>query len=118
MSDSESLPELSIADVLRHYGAAKVPEGAGWRPMRCPFHGDAHASARVNVELGAFKCHGCPMSGDALKLISLSEGIKRGEAIGFARKTFGASVSYVSQPVHGKGKRRPLGREKWKEILG
>ena len=118
MSDEASQPELSIADVLRHYGATKIPEGAGWRPMRCPFHGDAHASARVNVELGAFKCHGCLMSGDALKLISLNENIKRGEAIGFARTALGATVPDLPRSVHGKGKRRPLGREKWKEILG
>ena len=86
--------------------------------MKCPFHGDAHASARVNVELGAFKCNACPMSGDALKLISLNEGIKRGEAIGFARTTLGATVTDLPRSVHGKRKRRPLGREVWKDILG
>src|SRR5689334_15897370 len=114
---TDSAPELNIADVLRHYGATKVPEGAGWHSMRCPFHSDGHASGRVNTDLGAYKCNACPVSGDALKLISLAEKIGRSEAVDYARETLGASLTGVPRPVRQQSQRRPLGREKWKGIL-
>lgn len=61
----------SIAKVLKHYGAERVPEGRGWRAMRCPFHDDSQASASVNGE--AFNCHACGVSGDAFKIIMEQE---------------------------------------------
>lgn len=108
---------ISIAAVLRHYGARSVPEGAGWRDINCPFHSDAHASARVNTELGAFKCHGCGMSGDAIKLIRLKEQKGYAEAIEFAGSVLGESVENLPRTASKQKQRRPLGREKWKSIL-
>lgn len=109
--------ELNIADVLRHYGATTVPEGVGWHSMKCPFHGDSHASGRVNVELGAFKCHGCPVSGDAIKIIRQQENLSYGDAIEFAGKVLGTSVTSVSRATDKPKQRKPLGRNKWKSIL-
>lgn len=113
----EDKPELDIADVLNYYGAKTVPTGVGWHSVNCPFHGDTHASGRVNVELGAYKCHGCGMSGDAIKLIEDKEGIGFKEACEFARSVLGQSVTPVQRTVSKQAKRRPLGREKWKSIL-
>lgn len=114
---SQVMTELTIDDVLRHYGARKVPAGVGWHSMKCPFHGDKHASARVNVDRNAFTCLACGMSGDALKIISLKENISRDEAIEFTRKVLGQSVSDIQRSASKQGKRRALGREKWKGIL-
>jgi DNA primase len=114
----EATEELSIADVLIHYGATSVPEGVGWKSMRCPFHADSVASGRVNVDLNAYKCHGCKMSGDAIKLIEINESLGYGDAIEFARSILGKGVEDVSRSVPGKTKRRPMGSEKWKKILG
>lgn len=112
------MTELTIADVLRHYGAARVPEGVGWKTMNCPFHGDSHASGRVNAELGAFKCHGCRMSASTPeKLIARAESIGEDEAGEFARQVLGKSSSGLSRTVPKQKQRRPLGREKWKNIL-
>ena len=109
--------ELTVADVLRHYGATTVPEGTGWRSMRCPFHGDVHASGRVNTTLNAYKCHGCDMSGDALKLIERKEELSYGDAIEFTRKVLGKGCQNISSPAHDKPKIRPLGNRRWKSIL-
>ena len=113
----EPAEELRIADVLRHYGALTVPEGVGWRSMNCPFHGDSHASGRVNVELGAFKCHGCDMSGDAIKLIRLKEDLDYGEAVEFSGKVLGKSHEGISRATDKQKQRKPLGRDRWKTIL-
>lgn len=110
---------LSIVTVLEHYGASlrDVPSN-GWQNIRCPFHSDHMASAGVNIALGGFRCHGCNMSGDAIKVIEQVEHMNYGEAVDFAREVLGASVEKVSRPVPKRGKRRPLGRNKWKAILG
>ena len=108
---------LGIAAVLRHYGATSIPEGSGWHTMRCPFHGDSHASGRVNVELGGFKCNACPVRGDAIKLIELQEKMSYGDACEFARSVLGQSVEGISRSAPKPAKRRALGREKWKAIL-
>lgn len=77
---------LDIRPVLEYYGAQSKtgtsvpPNRFGWQAMRCPFHDDRHASARVTLEDGgAFKCHGCDAQGDAISLI-----IQRGDASDFA----------------------------------
>jgi len=111
-------PELSIADVLRHYGAEVVPESAAWRSMKCPFHEDRTASGRVNTELNAYKCLGCPFAGSPLSLIKRKEKLgSYDEATEFARTVLGKSVSRVQRTVSKSVKRRPLGREKWAGIL-
>jgi DNA primase len=114
----EAKPELTIAAVLRHYGAEKVPEGIGWHTMPCPFHEDSTASAGVNTGVDAFTCHACPYAGSPISLIMRKESIGRVEAIEFAGQILGASVSRVQRTVSKSGSRRPLGRERWKSILG
>jgi hypothetical protein len=74
----------SIGDYLSHIGASLPSEGHGWRPIKCPFHGDKHASAGVNFEKGRFKCHGCGVSGDVYDLIMEKEGGTYLEAVKFA----------------------------------
>ncbi|SRR6266446_5747101 len=111
-----------IVTVLLYYGAKdRINQLASsrWQTINCPFHDDSHASARINVDLNAFKCNACPMSGDAVTLIQKKEGIDREKACEFARSVFGQSFENVSQPVplRGKNKRRPLGNERWKKIL-
>jgi hypothetical protein len=112
------MAELTMADVLRHYGATKVPTGTGWKDVNCPFHGDSHASGRVNVDLGAYKCHGCQMSAKSPeRLIAKAEHLTEGEAIEFARSVLGKSIGDLPESVPKSKQRRPLGREKWKSIL-
>ncbi|MGH7238526.1 MAG: CHC2 zinc finger domain-containing protein [Candidatus Saccharimonadales bacterium] len=112
--------ELTIENVLLHYGAKRIPHGAGWKAMKCPFHNDGTASGSVNHSKNAFKCHTgkCGISGDAAGVIMKVEKITRREAIEQARRIFGASVGEVSRPIRSARKRRPLGSERWAELLG
>lgn len=99
---------LDIAEILTHYGAnlARVSP-TGWRPVKCPFHEDKVASASVNVELGAFKCHACDMSGDGISLIRKVEGLGYRGAVDFARTVLGASGTDISHTtVEAKGRRK------------
>jgi len=114
----EAKPELDIATVLRHYGADTVPEGIGWHTIKCPFHEDSTNSAGVNTGVNAFTCHACPYSGGPISLIMRKESIGKVEAIEFARQVLGTSVSHIQRSVSKSSQRRPLGRERWKGILG
>jgi hypothetical protein len=73
-----------IAAYLTYIGATLPSEGHGWRKMRCPFHGDKHASAALNFEDKRFKCFGCEAQGDVYDLIIYKQGGNYSEAIKFA----------------------------------
>lgn len=102
--------ELTIDDVLAHYGAKSIPQGVGWRPMKCPFHDDQHASASVNHDgAGAFKCHTCGVQGSPIKIIETQEKLNREANVEFARTILGKSSAELSRSDGRSKKRRPLG---------
>jgi DNA primase len=74
----------SIAAYLEQLGATLPAVGHGWRKMKCPFHGDKHASAAINYDDNRFKCFGCEAQGDVYDLIMQREGGNYIEAIKFA----------------------------------
>ena len=74
----------SIAAYLEHIGATLPAVGHGWRKMKCPFHGDRHASAAINYEKNRFKCFGCEAQGDVYDLIRYRQGGSYSEALKFA----------------------------------
>lgn len=120
-SGSNELPELTIEQVLRHYGAKDIPQGSGWKSMRCPFtqfHDDSNPSAAVNHGKNKFRCHACGTAGDPFDIIQTMEGMTFRESVEQAREVFGASGPPISQAVPRSGKRKPLGNERWKDILG
>ncbi len=100
-----------IEAVLAHYGAEHVPErrGTGWRPMRCPFHDDGHASASVNEE--AFYCHTCGVKGDGLALIQQQENCTFPAALELAKTIDTGWSPGTTAPGRRAGKRK-TGR-KW-----
>jgi len=73
-----------VAAYLTYIGATLPAVGHGWRKMKCPFHGDKHASAAINYDENRFKCFGCEASGDVYDLIMYKEGGNYIEAIKFA----------------------------------
>jgi hypothetical protein len=73
-----------VSAYLAHVGATLPAVGHGWRKMKCPFHGDKHASSAVNYEENRFKCFGCEAQGDVYDLIMYKEGGNYIEAIKFA----------------------------------
>ena len=105
----------SIEDILVHYGGVMPYGRGGWVKMRCPFHGDSHASASVNVQENQFKCFACDVSGDPYDIIASQEGLKFVEAIEFAERispTGGAVVlsKRTSRSGLSSRKRTNLGR--------
>jgi hypothetical protein len=73
-----------VAAYLEHIGATLPAVGHGWRKMRCPFHGDKHASAAINYDENRFKCFGCEVKGDVYDLIIYKQGGSYSEALKFA----------------------------------
>jgi hypothetical protein len=117
-SDSE---ELTIAAVLRHYGANRIPTGAGWKSMKCPFkqfHTDSRASASVNTGTNKFRCHACGTYGDPISIIMKLEHMNYREACEQAARVFGTRHTSVSRTVPRPFKRPATSGDSWKEILG
>ena len=102
-----------ISEVLEHYGAdlSHVPEH-GWRSIKCPFHDDTHASARVNLEKGGFACLACAIKGDAIKLIEEREGLDYPGAIGWAQEVLGQSGGHLPRAAPRKRE-----KSKWRQQL-
>lgn len=94
-------PDMRV--VLQHYGADRVPEGRGWRAMRCPFHDDSHASASTNGE--AFHCHACGVTGDAFAVIMQQESCTFRDAL-----EIGHGIDTAFTPDDGRGGRA---RKEW-----
>jgi DNA primase len=92
----------SIEEYLNYIGADIPAVNSGWRKMKCPFHGDAHASAAVNYDKNAFVCHGCGVKGDTYSLIMYKEGGDYREAIEFATSVLTTS----NTEIRGKDKSR------------
>lgn len=83
-----------VEDYLNYLGAQVPQEGHGWKKIRCPFHGDSHASAAINFKENRYKCFACPASGDIYDLIMYREGGTYIEALKFAE-----TVSTTSNPA-------------------
>ena len=109
------MSELTIATVLEYYGAdtTRVRE-TGWRSIRCPFHEDRIASARVNLASGGFACLACGMRGDAIAIICRQEGLDFKDACEFAERIFGESVGSVRKTAR---KGNATKRRAWRDSL-
>jgi hypothetical protein len=105
-----------VSGYLLHVGATLPAVGHGWRKMKCPFHGDKHASAAINYDDNRFKCFGCEAQGDVYDLIMYKEGGNYIEAVKFAESislagnrpvqkgfTSGRKVSFNSASIGRRG---------------
>ena len=92
-----------IRKVLEHYGWQLPTRTGGWISVKCGEHGDTHASARVNFELGAVKCMACEFGGDVIKIIREKEGCTYAEAVAIAEEVSGYSVPAVCRPGRDSG---------------
>jgi DNA primase len=84
--------------------------------MKCPFHGDSHASASVSLEENAFICHACGIKGDTYSIIMQHEGVDFREALSIAETVTGQGCSDLrseyrrSSRVSGKSRSVLAGR--------
>ena len=91
-----------ISRVLEHFGAEDVPVSGGWRGIKCPFHQDRHASARISPDDGAFACLACGIKGDALALIMKVERVEFVRALERYEEIVGSPAATVSGKHGGK----------------
>jgi DNA primase len=80
-----------IVKVLEHYGFVISTNRGGWVSVRCVFHNDHVKSARLNIDLGGFRCFACDMAGDVYSIIMKREGVNYGEALKIAERITGES---------------------------
>lgn len=80
-----------IVKVLEHYGFTIQQNRGGWVSVRCVFHNDHVKSARLNIDLGGFRCFACDMAGDVYSIIMKREGVTYGEALKVAERITGES---------------------------
>ena len=99
----DDFPAFPIGPVLESYGGDSVVEGLGWKPYRCPFHGDRDASASVNTQLQVFNCHAadCP-KGSATQVIMQHERVTFTEALERAKEIAGGDDTPV-RGTRGRG---------------
>lgn len=113
------MAELTIEDVLEHYGAdlTRVP-AYKWAKVKCPFHDDRIASASVYLEQDSFACHACDVHGDPLNTIARAEGFgtkehpDRRAANEWAKQEFGEDFHLVSRTAN-----EPEPRSTWRDRL-
>lgn len=60
--DREALPD-PLSYYTERAGLRLRPNHGVWRSAVCPFHEDTRPSLRVNVQVGAYKCHACNAHG-------------------------------------------------------
>ena len=93
-----------IKPVIEHYNGRVPRDTPGWQKIRCPFHGDKHASAAVNMIDNIFVCHGCGIKGNAFQVIMNQEGVGFREAVVIAEGILGAgSGTLRAVPSNGGG---------------
>lgn len=83
--------EVSMARVLKHYGApSAVLERFEdeWIAIPCPFHSDRRPSASYNYRHQRFRCHTCDVGGDVIDVVAHAEGLTTKEALEWIAKNF------------------------------
>ena len=85
----EQLPEIPIAEVIKELTGEEVRLGSGWLSVRCPFHSDRTASARVNHDKNAFTCNACGTEGDSLALLMRQRGLSFRQALELGKQLAG-----------------------------
>lgn len=97
----EEWASQALRAVFDHY--ALGPTGYGEKPMRCPIHDDAHASASVNGSKGVWHCHACGESGNAIHIVMAKESLDYKEAKKFTEDLVGGKP--MQQKITTRGRK-------------
>lgn len=82
--------KIDIVDVISSY--IELKRVGNNYVARCPFHPDDTPSFYVSPSKGIFKCFGCGVGGDAVKFVSLYEGLDYWEAIESLAKRYNLPI--------------------------
>ena len=96
---AEVRDRVNLADAFAHYGL--YPNRSGF--VRCPLHGEKTPSLRVFPD--GWKCFGCGVGGDAVKFVSLMDGIKPIDAARKLDAVYGLNL-FPDKPLTDSERRR------------
>ncbi len=86
---------FDIWPVLEQHGWSLPNPRGGWQSVKCGEHGDSHASARINFDIGRVKCLACDFGGDAIDVIKYYEGLGYRDAVRRCEEITGGGDSDV-----------------------
>jgi DNA primase len=97
-----------LRPILEHFGFKDLPdtEDDRWFSVRCLFHGDSNASASVNFGIGVYKCHSCPVKGNAIGVVKEVMHIERSGSKRLVESILGSSGYEI--PAKSKHSRRRI----------
>jgi DNA primase len=82
--------DYDVAPILEHLGFSDVPYvTSGHAKVRCHFHGERNPSASVGKY--SFRCFGCGISGDSIKLLREQGGLTFADAVALAEELTGGA---------------------------
>ena len=85
VSFSDAKQQVSIYDILQHYGLAgsmKHRKGGDELVGLCPFHRETKGSFHASLSKNAWQCFGCKRHGNILDFVAFKEGVDiRGAAL-------------------------------------
>lgn len=76
--ENKEIHTFNVLDVISKY--IPVKKAGGSYVSKCPFHSENDASLVISPQKNMWKCFGCGMGGDAVKFVSLKEGISYKDA--------------------------------------
>lgn len=102
---------LIVKVIRRYYQDWEPPKDTGkeWYKVVCPFHGDGVASASVSYLYNAFRCHGCGISGSAVRILKEQEEVSFAEAKRLAEELSEGSDPPVPPEPPWQSRRRVFG---------
>lgn len=84
---------VSMAQLF-HFLEFPIHEGERERNACCPFHNEAHPSARVFLDQNTFYCWACSKGGDVIWIVQETFGLSFVKAVEWLEKTFDCAYSH------------------------
>jgi hypothetical protein len=92
---SEIKRNIPILTVVEESSLQLRKRGQSYKGI-CPFHNEKTSSFSVHPKKNIFKCFGCEVKGDQIKLYALLNGIENGQAIKILKKRIGLSGKRIT----------------------
>ena len=93
--------ERLILSLLEQAGCKKISKHGEEIRCSCPFHDDEHPSFSININTGAWICHGCNEQGSITDFVAKMENITTSEAYkflideGYIENNYAETISYT-----------------------
>ena len=100
VSFSEVKRQVSLADVLAHYGLLeRLRQSGDELAGPCPFHEEREGSFRASISKNAFQCFGCGRKGNVLDFVAAREGVNIRQSALLLQEWFGSASPMSGLPT-------------------